>query len=226
MDTTKPDQFFASFNELHSHKVEAYKQYWESVKPTTQDDIFRRWLFAFCSVHTTWEGNIRGYMAIRDFVYWRYNRKELLKRLTRSGVGCQNERTDYIWDFAKDFWQNPKDFACYNKKHYVKVRDGLVERIRGLSYAKVSFALEMITPILTRVLCGDVHHLRFYGMENLKYSKSKIGVAKYKAMEKHWVDNCDKLNVPSYIARCIMWDDIQKQADSDYWGYVLKPFAK
>ena len=106
----------------------------------------------------------------------------------------------------------------------MKVRDGLVERIRGLSYAKVSFGLEMITPILARVLCGDVHHLRFYGMEGLKYSKSKVGVAKYKAMEKHWIDNCDKLNVPSYIARCIMWDDIQKQPDSDYWGKVLKPF--
>ena len=47
---------------------------------------------------------------------------------------------------------------------------------------------------------------------------------KYKAMEKHWIDNCDKLGVPSYIVRCLMWDDIQKQSNSDYWGYVLKPF--
>jgi hypothetical protein len=61
-------------------------------------------------------------------------------------------------------------------------------------------------------------------MENLKYTKSKVGAMKYKAMEKHWIDNCDKLGVPSYIVRCLMWDDIQKQADSDYWGYVLKPF--
>ena len=77
MDTTKPDQFFASFKELHSHKVEAYKQYWETLKPLTNEDIFRRYLFAFCSVHTTWEGNIKGYLAIRDFIYWRYNRKDL-----------------------------------------------------------------------------------------------------------------------------------------------------
>jgi thermostable 8-oxoguanine DNA glycosylase len=225
MDTTKPDQFFATFDELHRHKVEPYKQYWESVRPKTDEDIFRRWLFAFCSVHTTWKGNINGYLAIRDFVYWKHNRKELLKRLTRSGVGCQKERTDYIWDFSKDFWQNPKDFSCPQKRNrYISVRDNLVERIRGLSYAKVSFSFEMIDPLFARVLCGDVHHLRFYGMQDLKYTKSKVGVTKYKAMEQHWMENCQKLNVPSYIARCIMWDEIQKQPDSDYWGYVLKPF--
>ena len=225
MDTTKPDQFFASFNELHSHKVEPYKQYWEGLRPKTNEDIFRRWLFAFCSVHTTWKGNINGYLAIRDFVYWKHNRKELLKRLTRSGVGCQKERTDYIWDFSKDFWQNPKDFSCPQKRNrYINVRDNLVERIRGLSYAKVSFSFEMIDPLFARVLCGDVHHLRFYGMQDLKYTKSKTGVTKYKAMEQHWLENCQKLNVPSYIARCIMWDDIQKKADSDYWGYVLNQF--
>jgi len=225
MDTTKPDQFFASFDELHRHKVEPYKKYWESVRPKTDEDIFRRWLFAFCSVHTTWKGNINGYLAIRDFVYWKHNRKELLKRLTNSGVGCQKERTDYIWDFSKDFWQNPKDFSCPTKRNrYVSVRDNLVERIRGLSYAKVSFSFEMIDPLFARVLCGDVHHLRFYGMPDLKYTKSKVGVAKYKAMEQHWIENCQRLNVPSYIARCIMWDEIQKQPDSDYWGYVLKPF--
>jgi len=225
MDTTKPDQFFATFDELHSHKVEPYKQYWESVRPKTDEDIFRRWLFAFCSVHTTWKGNINGYLAIRDFVYWKHNRKELLKRLTRSGVGCQKERTDYIWDFSKVFWQNPKDFSCPAKRNrYISVRDNLVERIRGLSYAKVSFAFEMIDPLFARVLCVDVHHLRAYGMADLKYTKSKVGVGKYKAMEQHWIENCQRLNVPSYIARCIMWDEIQKQPDSDYWGYVLKPF--
>ena len=82
----------------------------------------------------------------------------------------------------------------------------------------------MIDPLFARVLCGDVHHLRAYGMADLKYTKSKVGVGKYKAMEQHWIENCQRLNVPSYIARCIMWDEIQKQPDSDYWGYVLKPF--
>jgi hypothetical protein len=43
-------------------------------------------------------------------------------------------------------------------------------------------------------------------------------------MEQHWIENCQRLNVPSYIARAILWDDIQKKPDSDYWAYVLKPF--
>jgi hypothetical protein len=48
---SKADEFFASFPK---DKIVSYKEYWESVRPQTTADIFRRYLFAYCSVHTTW----------------------------------------------------------------------------------------------------------------------------------------------------------------------------
>ena len=43
------DKFFASFPK---DKIISYKEYWESVQPQNTDDIFRRYLFAYCSVST------------------------------------------------------------------------------------------------------------------------------------------------------------------------------
>ena len=61
---SKADDFFKTFP---VEKVEAYKDYWESVAPQTDGDIFRRYLFAYCSVHTSWQGNCRGYNAIKNY---------------------------------------------------------------------------------------------------------------------------------------------------------------
>ena len=47
---SKADDFFKTFP---VEKVQAYKDYWESVAPQTDGDRFRRYLFAYCSVHTS-----------------------------------------------------------------------------------------------------------------------------------------------------------------------------
>lgn len=215
---SKADKFFDSFPK---DKVISYKDYWQSVQPQNTSNIFRRYLFAYCSVHTTWKGNCSGYQAIKNFDEW-INDKEILRnKLANSGVGLHNNRTEYIWDFKTKFWNNPKDFYLTNKKYHIKKRDEIVNKIKGLGTAKVSFALEMIHPTQARVLCGDVHMLRLYGMEHLTY-KSKEGFAKYRKAEQHWNVNCGKIGVPAYIARCIYWDSIQNQNDSRYWSYVLE----
>ena len=61
---SKADDFF---NNFAAEKVDAYKDYWESVAPQTDGDRFRRYLFAYCSVHTSWQGNCRGYEAIKNY---------------------------------------------------------------------------------------------------------------------------------------------------------------
>ncbi len=212
------DEFFKSFPR---EKIQNYKEYWESVRPQNHGDIFRRYLFAYCSVHTSWQGNCRGYEAIKQYEEWIDDKEKLLDKLANSGVGLHNNRTKYIWDFATQFWSKPSDFYLTTKKYHVKKRDDIVNRVTGLGMAKVSFALEMIHPNFARVLCGDVHQLRLYGMEHLTY-KSKAGFAKYKKMEQHWSVNCGKLKVPSYIARCVYWDRLQDKQDSRYWSYVLE----
>ena len=213
------DKFFANFPK---DKVISYKEYWASVQPQNADDIFRRYLFAYCSVHTTWKGNCSGYNAIKNFDEWIDNKETLRDKLANSGVGLHNNRTEYIWDFKTQFWANPKDFYLTTKKYHVKKRDQIVNRIKGLGMAKVSFALEMIHPNEARVLCGDVHQLRLYNMEHLTYNKNKKGIDKYKKMERHWSVNCGKLKIPSYVARCVYWDAIQNKEDSRYWSHVLE----
>ena len=215
---TKADDFFKNFP---IEKITEYKQYWESVRPQNHGDIFRRYLFAYCSVHTSWQGNCRGYNAIKNYEEWIDNKETLLNKLKESGVGLYNNRTKYIWDFKEQFWSNPKDFYLTAKKYHVKKRDSIVNKITGLGSAKVSFALEMIHPLKSRALCLDVHMLRLYDMEHLTY-KSKAGFAKYRKAEQHWSVNCGKLKVPSYIARCVYWDNLQGKEDSRYWSYVLE----
>jgi thermostable 8-oxoguanine DNA glycosylase len=219
MSRSKADVFFSTFPK---DKVVAYREYWESVRPQNVEDIFRRYLFAYCSVHTTWKGNCAGYNAIKDFDEWIDNEELLKDKLHKSGVGLHNNRTKYIWDFATKFWANPKDFYFTTKKGHVKKRDAIVNKISGIGLAKVSFALEMIHPNEARVLCGDVHQLRLYDMETLKYNKSKSGTNLYKKMERHWMVNCGKQKIPSYIARCLYWDNLQKKEDSRYWSFVLE----
>lgn len=219
LNKTKADIFFETFPR---DKVIKYKEYWESVRPQNHSDIFRRYLFAYCSVHTTWKGNCAGYEAIKNFDGWIDDKETLREKLHKSGVGLHNNRTNYIWDFSTKFWANPKDFYLTTKKYHVKKRDSIVSKINGIGLAKVSFALEMIHPNEARVLCGDVHQLRLYDMETLKYNKSRSGTDLYKKMERHWMINCGKLGVPSYIARSIYWDHLQKKEDSRYWSFVLE----
>jgi thermostable 8-oxoguanine DNA glycosylase len=219
MRKSKADIFFSTFPR---DKVVAYKEYWESVRPQNVEDIFRRYLFAYCSVHTTWKGNCAGYNTIKNFNEWIDNEELLKDKLHKSGVGLHNNRTKYIWDFAQKFWANPKDFYFTTKKGHVKKRDSIVSKISGIGLAKVSFALEMIHPNEARVLCLDVHMLRLYDMEHLKYNKSNTGIKQYKKAEQHWSINCGKNKIPSYVARCAYWDHLQGKDDSRYWSYVLE----
>jgi len=219
LNKTKADIFFETFPR---DKVVKYKEYWESVRPQNNDDIFRRYLFSYCSVHTTWQGNIKGYNAIKNFNEWIDDKDALREKLHKSGVGLHNNRTNYIWDFSTKFWDNPKDFYFTTKKYHVKKRDSIVSKISGIGMAKVSFALEMIHPNEARALCLDVHMLRLYDMEHLKYNKSRSGTESYKKAERHWMVNCGKLKVPSYIARSIYWDDLQNKENSRYWSFVLE----
>jgi thermostable 8-oxoguanine DNA glycosylase len=218
LNLSKAEKFF---KDMPPDRVVSYKDYWESVRPQNVDDIFRRYLFAYCSVHTTWKGNCSGYNAIKNFNEWIDDKEILRHKLQTSGVGLHNNRTKYIWDCKEQFWSNPKDFYFTSKKYHVKKRDQIVNRIMGLGMAKVSFALEMIHPNECRVLCGDVHVLRLYGMEHLTYT-NKSGAEMYKKMERHWSVNCGKNKVPSYIARSLYWDRVQDKEDSRYWSYVLE----
>jgi hypothetical protein len=139
MDKTKADIFFETFPR---DKVVSYKEYWESIRPQNHDDIFRRYLFSFMSVHTTWESNVKGYNAVKNFSEWFDNKELLLTKIKDSGVGLHNNRTEYIWDFKDKFWSNPKDYIITTKKYHVKNPKGMetykkIERHWSIQCGKV-----------------------------------------------------------------------------------------
>jgi hypothetical protein len=70
-----------NFLRLFQSKVVSYKDYWESVRPKNHDDIFRRYLFSFMSVHTTWKSNVSGYNAIKNFNDWMDDKETLERKL-------------------------------------------------------------------------------------------------------------------------------------------------
>lgn len=210
------------FRTIDPETAKRYTDYWESVRPTGDMEIFQRYLFAFCSVHTTFKGNVNGYQAIKNYNDWANNPEVLLRNLKESGAGLHNNRAKFIKEFADVYWADPKSFCFTSKKRHVARRDEITSKIKGLGVAKVSFALEMIHPNQARVVCGDVHQLRLYGIEGLEYNSSAKGRAIYRKMENHWVVNSHKAGVSPYVARCIFWDQLQNKPNPRYWSYVLE----
>jgi thermostable 8-oxoguanine DNA glycosylase len=174
------------------------------------------------SVHTTWESNVKGYNAVKNFDEWFDDKELLLEKIKNSGVGLHNNRTKYIWDFKTKFWNNPKDYIITTKKYHVKKRDSIIDKMQGLGAAKVSFSCEMQNPNECRVVCLDVHLLRLYGCENLKYNKSTKGMNTYKKIERHWSTSCGRVGVPCYIMRSLYWNTLQKQENCRYWSFCLE----
>ena len=203
------------FNNLIESEVDTYKSYWETVRPKNDTEIFQRWLFAFMSVHTTWERNVIGYEAIKDWTKWFNNDALLMEIIKGAGVGLHNNRVRFISAFAQRFWQDPEWFK-YQDGNWQDFRDRLVKNILGLGIAKVSFSLEMVYPNDAEVTCMDTHLFQAF---NLDQSKD---ATRYKEIENYWLDMCRMWNVPSYIARCILWDRKQGHKDSRYWSYVLE----
>ena len=90
------------------------------LKPQSNNAAFRRYLFAFMSVHigrTTVKATMQS-----QFGKWtlektnqlelNYNADTLFSTIEATRVGMQNNRTNYIGTFSDNFWRNPDDYLC------------------------------------------------------------------------------------------------------------------
>lgn len=207
------------FDNITQDEISRYTEYWNSIAPQNDGEIFQRWLFAYTSIHTTWEGNVRGYKAIKNFEDWIFDKNILLEKLTNSKVGMQNKRTEYIWNFSRLFFLNPKNFHKKLDENWFEFRDRLVRLCGGIGLAKVSFTLEMCFPQESQVVCLDTHMIQLYGIE---LGRKKIDCPIYLSTEKDWLIRSISKNASPCITRAIFWDKKQKQNDSRYWSYVLE----
>ena len=74
-----------------------YQKYFEQITPKTKMEVYNRFLFAFLSVHTNWQSNVRAYNLMKN--QYHTDEKETLMLLVKSKVGMYNHRTKYIIEF-------------------------------------------------------------------------------------------------------------------------------
>ena len=53
------------FHSISSNEIEEHQNYWDKLTPEEPEQKFQRYLFAFLSVHTTWENNVKAYIRIK-----------------------------------------------------------------------------------------------------------------------------------------------------------------
>lgn len=200
------------------YKVNEYKEYFNEVAPKSDEDFFRRWLFAWSSIQTTWERNCLLYNNIKD-LSWMGNRDELYERVAVSRAGLTNNRTKYMWEFREKFWDNPDFFRKKGKRSWVEYRKDLMSNILGIGFTKCAFVCEMASPDDSQVVCLDTHMLQLMGYTQA--TKGKVSYSKYVELEKIWVKTCLDNRVPPAIGRAICWDKIQGKDDSSYWCNVF-----
>ncbi len=213
MNTEPVESFFDS---IQPEEIKFQYDYWKKLKPINDSERFQRFLFAFTSVHTSWEANIRGYNLIKDWWTWMNQWDNLKEKLIESRIGLHNNRLRFISEFTLKFWSNPSNFDRGLNENWNGFRNRIVKEITGLGLAKSSFAIEMIYPDEAEVVCLDTHLFQAYGLDQVKHRK------KYDLLENHWVKNSVKKDLPPYIARCIYWDRKQEKSDSRYWSHVLE----
>lgn len=196
---------------------------WKNLIPLSSEEKFLRWIFAFLSIHTTWEANVTAFNNLKDLSWITdkvvdYNL--LLKILTESKVGLQNNRSKAITSFTEMYLDNPEKYDLSNKS--ITYRHQLINEINGIGITKISFVSEMHSPLrIDSYFCIDTHMLRFFSKSDIKL-KTKSGQKEYIELESYWHTQCKQYNIPSFIARSIYWNRIQKQSTSNYWAYCLK----
>lgn len=203
---------------VNDHDVERYERYMQNVvAPKNAEDRFRRFLFAFASVHTSWKSNCRMYLSLHE-LNWLHDSEALKQRIIESGAGLHNNRTAFIYEFSEFYWAHPLWFNKSKYETWVHYRDRLAEQVKGLGFAKAAFTTELLYPTTCQVLCTDVHILKLYGLTAGKARDKDLY-----AIEKHWTDLCLTRNMSAAVARWLYWDKQAQHSDSRFWTWVFEP---
>ncbi len=193
-----------------------YAQYFrEVIQPKDLMGVYNRFIFAFTSVHTTWQNNIAGYQLLKD----RYHTDPLILRplIIQSGMGLHNNRTKYITKFTREFQENPKWYLKTTDESWQEYATRLEKNILGLGYAKIRFSIEMLYPNDAEIVCTDTHVIQSAGFKPDKMTKSK-----HKQVEQIFLERAKEAGMGPVHYRWMTWDKIQKQPDSRFWSFVFE----
>jgi thermostable 8-oxoguanine DNA glycosylase len=193
-----------------------YSSYWSTIRPYTQAEMFKRWVFAALSIRASWQKNRAAYLEVVTRPW--ETKEELSKIIVDTKIGLINRRVETIWRLREKCAASPRYLSAdYTRDQWSGARDEFVSSVYGLGRAKVSFALEMCYPRECRVVCLDTHILQLYELNG-----NSVTEKNYRVAEKHWVQTCDKYNYPVPIVRHVLWDEKQGKDDTRYWSDVLE----
>lgn len=194
-----------------------YKTYFDTITPTEDTEVFRRGLFAFASVHTTWRYNVDMFAMLWD-LGWTKSRQDLRDRIFESRAGLTDGRTRAIWEFNENYWKDPSWYRKRDDELWPQYRDRVQARTLGLGFAKTAFFIELCYPLEAEVLVTDTHVLQMYGLKGNSAPGAKLSGY----IEGHWVAECRRLKFGVPAARWCLWDRKQGQTDSRYWSYCIE----
>lgn len=206
---------------IRDSEIARYKRHLTRMKPSTPEDIFRRWLFAYASVHTTWKLNCKLYYALRG-LEWLGDKEALKRNIVGARAGFHNRRADYIYDFSQYYWEHPDWFRKSKHENWYDYRNRIERSAKGIGHAKGAFVVEMTYPLEAQVVCVDTHILQMYGFTPAEISNPGVKRQDLNTVEKHWVTCCNIRGVPPTLARWLYWDRKQGHSDSRYWSYLFE----
>ena len=218
-----PDAAAAYIDSLDDGRVATYEKYFDTLVPAPADytEVFKRWMFAYASVHTSWKANCTLYEQLRD-LQWMGDPVELKRRIVKSRAGLHNNRTRFITEFTEYYWDHPEWFNRMPGENWFNYRNRIMEKTLGIGRAKAAFAIELIYFQQSEVACFDTHMVQFYGFDAKTYGQGKVRESDMHDMEQHWTASCLAKGVSPMTARWVWWDKKQKKSDSRYWSYVLE----
>jgi len=146
-------------SDIKLYELERYTRYLSTIQPKTTTGLFKRWLFAFASVHTTWQMNCKLYHALVSDFSWVGDDLKLHQLISDTRCGLQNNRTKYIGEFSRWFNAHPDWFWKSKFETWIGYRDRIMDRVNGIGQAKSSFVVELTYPLECEVLCTDTHML-------------------------------------------------------------------
>lgn len=204
---------------LDRAKIKEYENYFTTITPRNAVDVFKRWLLAYASVHTTWESTCRLYNNLRP-LDWLGNDAALRERIIDSRAGIYNNRTKFIMQFTERFWNDTDWFTKRDAETWLQTRDRIEASTLGLGRAKVAFALEMTYFDRAHIVCADTHFCQMYGFT--PGDVAKLTPKTFDTMENHWTATCAQNGISPVTARWITFDERQGATTSRYWSHVLE----
>lgn len=206
------------------YPLEEYRLYWNSLRPSGDRERYRRWLFAYASVHSSVGATLAlyRYLITLPEEAWSFTPGDLWRALSGNRVGgLYAVRATALWHFNRLFWdqEGPAWFGTYPLEDSRAARDRIAAAVPGLGLAKTAFALELLDPEGCTAVCLDRHLLRLYGLDDTRYK-----VKDYYRAEAHWAGLCQQLLLPPALVRHAWWDRRRQPAQSNtrYWSSVLE----